>query len=116
MKERLLVMNGQCIVQREEGGEWVNHKVRKARGLKPGFYYLYLAEPADKTRRHDGLIVDVDGENVCQQVGNDFISHSRADFDQVSDIGSQMSISYNADGKATASADGVVKASCRPPR
>lgn len=107
MKKRLLVMNGQCIVQKEEGSEWVNHKVRKARRLKPGFYYLYLAEPADKTRRHDGLIVDVDGENVFQQVGKDFVSHSRADFNQVPDIGTEKSVSYNADGKATVSDDGV---------
>ena len=36
MKERLLVMNGQRIVQAEKDGAWTNQKVDKAGALKPG--------------------------------------------------------------------------------
>mgnify|MGYP006389897645 CR=1 FL=1 len=35
MKQRLLVMNGQRIVQAEQGGAWTNEKVDKAGALKP---------------------------------------------------------------------------------
>ena len=107
MKKRLLVMNGQCIVQKEEGGAWANHKVSKAGELKPGIYNLYLGEAADKKHRHDGVVVHVDGENVSQQVGGRFVSHTRSDFDQLPEIGRAMSISYNEEGKATVSADGI---------
>ena len=107
MKKRLLVMNGQCIVQKEEDGAWANHKVSKAGELKPGIYNLYLGEPADKKHRHDGVVVHVDGENVTQKVGGSFVSHSRSDFDQLPDIGRATSISYNEEGKATVSADGI---------
>ena len=107
MKKRLLVMNGQCIVQKEEGGAWANHKVSKAGELKPGIYNLYLGEPADKKRRHDGVIVHADSEHVSQQVGGSFVSHSRSDFDQLPDIGRVTSISYNEEGKATVAAEGI---------
>lgn len=48
MKERLLVMNGQRIVQAEKDGAWTNQKVDKAGALKPGIYNLYTAQAADK--------------------------------------------------------------------
>ena len=107
MKQRLLVMNGQCIVQNEQGGAWTNHKVSKAGELKPGIYNLYLAQPADKTQRYDGVIVYADSNNVSQQVGKNFVMHSRADFDKVPEIGSARRISYDAQGKANVSAEAV---------
>jgi hypothetical protein len=48
MKIRLIVMNGQRIIQREEQGKWHNHRVEKAGALKPGIYNVYLATPAEK--------------------------------------------------------------------
>ena len=48
MKQRLLVMNGQRIVQAEQEGAWANQKVDKAGALKPGMYNLYMAQQADK--------------------------------------------------------------------
>jgi hypothetical protein len=41
MKQRLLVMNGQKIVQHEQEGRWLNDKVEKAGLVKPGIYNLY---------------------------------------------------------------------------
>ena len=57
MKERLLVMNGQRIVQAEKDGAWTNQKVDKAGALKPGIYNLYTAQAADKKQTHAGVIV-----------------------------------------------------------
>ena len=47
MKQRLLVMNGQKIVQSEQAGAWINQKVDKAGALNPGIYNLYMAQVAD---------------------------------------------------------------------
>lgn len=100
-------MNGQRIVQSEQGGAWTNQKVDKAGELKPGIYNLYMAQQADKTQRHEGVIVHADNNSVYQQVGKQFVMHSRSDFDKVPEIGSAKSISYDAQGKANVSAEAV---------
>ena len=107
MKLRLLVMNGQCIVQHEQGGAWTNHKVAKAGELKPGIYNLYGAQPADKARRYDGLIVYLDSNSVFQQVGASFVTHRRSDFAKLPEIGRTRIIAYDAQGQATVSAEAV---------
>lgn len=105
MKERLLVMNGQRIVQAEKDSAWANQKVDKAGALKPGIYNLFLAQAADKKQTHDGVIVHADNNNVYQQTGKNFVLHARAEFDKVPDIGSVKSISYSAQGQATVAAE-----------
>lgn len=100
MKQRLLIMNGQRIVQIEKGGTWTNDKVDKAGTLKPGIYNLYMAKEADKSQKHDGTIVHTDSGNVYQQIGKNFVMHDRNTFDKVPDIGTLKSIGYDAQGKA----------------
>ena len=56
MKERLLVMNGQRIVQAEKDGAWTNQKVDKAGALKPGIYNLYTARVMDGCRGKERMI------------------------------------------------------------
>ena len=103
MKQRLLVMNGQKIVQHEQEGCWQNDKVEKAGLLKPGIYNLYLASQADKTRTHDGVILNVDRDSVFQQVGKSVVKHDRVDFVKEPSIGSHSSITYDQ-GNAVVSA------------
>ncbi len=105
MKERLLVMNGQRIVQAEQDGAWTNQKVDKAGALKPGIYNLYMAQAADKQQTHAGVIVHADATHVYQQTGKHYVRHARADFDKVPEIGSAKSISYNAQGQAAVAAE-----------
>jgi hypothetical protein len=105
MKQRLLVMNGQRILQTEKDGAWANHRVDKAGALKPGIYNLYLGQQADKRQRHDGVIVYADNDQVYQQIGKTFVMHHRADFDKVPEIGSAKSISYDTQGKACVTAE-----------
>ena len=102
MKQRLLVMNGQRIVQHEQEGQWQNDKVDKAGIVKPGIYNLYLASQADKSKTHDGVVVYADKESVFQQVGKSYVKHARSDFDKVPEIGSNSSIKYE-EGRAVTS-------------
>ena len=102
MKQRLLVMNGQKIVQHEQEGRWLNDKVEKAGLVKPGIYNLYLANQADKTKTLDGVILHADKDNVFQQVGRSVVLHKRVDFAKVPTIGVHTSITYDQ-GRATAS-------------
>ena len=102
MKQRLLVMNGQKIVQHEQEGRWLNDKVEKAGLVKPGIYNLYLANQADKTKTLDGVILHADKDNVFQQVGRSVVLHERVDFAKAPAIGRHSSITYEQ-GKAIVS-------------
>lgn len=100
MKQRLVVMNGQCLVQREQGGEWKILKVRKAGELRPDIYNLDLARPADKALRHEGIILHVDADNVFQKIERQYVRHAVADFARLPDPGVTRIITYDGDGKA----------------
>ena len=104
MKQRLLVMNGQCAMQQEDQGQWRNAKVKKARGVKPGIYNIYTANKADKSKEHLGVILYTDKTNVFQRVWKgQYVTHDRADFAKPLEPGETKSIAYSADGKAVVS-------------
>jgi hypothetical protein len=98
-KQRLLIMNGQRLVQTEQGGNWATQKVDKAGALKPGIYDLYLANGADKSKSHDGPVLYSDKDSVYQKVGKSYVRHERQDFTTVPESGVDMKISYE-DGLA----------------
>lgn len=105
MKTRVLVMNGQRIVQDESQGEWSTAKIDKAGPLRPGIYNIYNAAPADKAKATEGTVLHVDKEAVYQQVGKAFVKHDRAAFDKVPEIGATLSVGY-AQNKAVVAAPG----------
>ena len=101
MKQRLLVMNGQCALQQEDQDQWCNVKVDKARGVKPGIYNIYTANQADKAKDHSGIILYANKTPVYQQVGKgQYVSHDRADFKKPPEPGETKRISYSEEGKA----------------
>lgn len=106
MKQRLLVMNGQRLVQSEQGGQWNTDKVEKAGSVKPGIYNIHLSSQADKSKAHDGVIVHADKDHVYQQVGKNFVMHNRADFDKLPEIGANSSVKYDS-GKAVVTASSI---------
>ena len=108
MKRRVLVINGQRIVQSDSGEGWRSEKVEKA-----GIYNIYTASPADKKQASSGVIVHADKDSVYQQCGKKIVMHSRKDFDRVLGVGSIKSIEYNADGRAVASDSSIKQARSR---
>jgi len=111
VKQRLLVMNGQCAMQQEDQGQWRNAKVKKSRGVKPGIYNIYKANKADKSKEHSGVILYTDKKNVYQQVGKgQYITHDRADFAKPPEPGEIKNISYSADGKKVDQSSAIVGA------
>jgi KfrB protein len=100
MKLRLIVMNGQRIVEAEDDGVWKCQEVGKAGKLKPGIYNLYLSQQPDKSKLYDGIIVHSTDIYIYQKVGEIFIIHSRSDFyDTPPEIGTKKGIIYDAYGK-----------------
>ena len=96
MKKRILVMNGQKIIQSETtAGKWTNDRVDKAGSLKPNIYNIYLAKEANLKSNSIGTIIHADEKKVYQQVGRELLMHDIKKFDKVPDIGSVQSISYD---------------------
>lgn len=105
MKHRVLVMNGQRIVQNEQApGTWHTAHVDKAGLLKPGIYNIYAATTADKSKEHEGAIVHADKDAIYQQIGRQFVKHDRTCFDKIPEIGSVKSITYAKTGHAQVAA------------
>lgn len=101
MKQRVLVMNGQRLLQTEQNGQWNVSKVERAGNLEPGLYNLYLADPADKAKEYVGLILHADKDYVYQQQPDDeVVRHARTDFGIAPEIGTLKSISYDEQNRA----------------
>ena len=106
MKQRVLVMNGQRLVQNENDGQWETDKVDKAGAIKPGIYNIHLATDADQTKTYEGVIIHADKAYVYQQVGKAFIRHNSILFDKVPAIGSVSRLEYEGN-KAIVAATSV---------
>ncbi|MDV6342482.1 KfrB domain-containing protein [Nitrosomonas sp. Is35] len=103
-KLRMIVMNGQKILQTQNNNEWETiGTIKKVdEGIKPGVYNIYLATaPVDKNQ-YEGQIIHVDKENAVfyQQVKKDFIVHQLNDVDGKPVAGKDVAITYDGE-KAT---------------
>lgn len=103
-KQRIIVMNGQKILQTLMNNEWeTTGTIKKAEeGIKPGIYNIYLfKEPSDK-KQYEGKILHIDKEDAVfyQQVNKDFIMHKLNAVDGKLIAGKDVVIKYEGE-KAT---------------
>ena len=103
-KLRMIVMNGQKILQTQNNNEWETvGTIKKAdEGIKPGVYNIYLAKmPVDK-KQYEGQIIYIDKENAVfyQQVKKDFVVHQLNAVDGKPVAGKDVVITYDEE-KAT---------------
>lgn len=109
-KQRLLVMNGQKIIQTEQApGDWHVEKVEKAHGIKPGYYNLHSALEADKAAKYVGPVVHTDQDYLYQQNGVGLVRHARDSFDILPEVGAHTTIAYTQ-GRANMQATQIKKA------
>lgn len=103
-KLRMIVMNGQKILQFQNNNEWETiGTIKKVdEGIKPGVYNIYLAKtPIDKNQ-YEGQVIHIDKENAVfyQQVKNDFIVHQLNAVNGKPVAGKDVAITYDGE-KAT---------------
>ena len=103
-KLRMIVMNGQKILQTQNNNEWeTTGTIKKVdEGIKPGVYNIYLARtPVDKNQ-YEGKIIYIDKENAVfyQQVKKDFIVHQLKAIEGKPVAGKDVVIAYDGE-KAT---------------
>ena len=102
MRKRLIVMNGQKLVQNGMSGEWKTEKVKKAHGINPGIYNLYNAVDANISKDNIGEVIHIDKkDNVLYQKNeSQYIKHILSCFDKMPETGQLMNIKYE-NNKAT---------------
>ena len=103
-KLRMIVMNGQKILQTRNNNEWETMGTIKKvdKGINPGVYNIYLAKtPVDKNQ-YEGQIIHVDKDNAVfyQQVNKDYIVHQLNAVDGKPVAGKDVAITYDGE-KAT---------------
>ena len=103
-KKRLIVMNGQKVLQTLVNDEWeTTGTIKKAEeGIKPGIYNIYLAKVASANTQYQGKTLYIDKENAIfyQQVNKDFIVHQLNAADGKPVAGKDVAITYDGE-KAT---------------
>lgn len=102
-KLRMIVMNGQKIIQALVNNEWeTTGTIKKVEeGIKPGIYNIYLAQKPEDKKQYEGKILYVDKENEVfyQQTGKDFIVHQLNAINGKPVAGKDVMIEYG-EGKA----------------
>ena len=103
-KLRMIVVNGQKILQTQNNNEWeTTGTIKKVdEGIKPGVYNIYLARtPVDKNQ-YEGKIIYIDKENAVfyQQVKKDIIVHQLKAIEGKPVAGKDVVIAYDGE-KAT---------------
>ena len=101
MKQRLLVMNGQRLLQSETAGQWVTSSVAKAGHIRPGIYNLFSARAADTSRKTEGPILHADDDKVYQLAAGAVVAHARSMFQEEPQPGKALTIAYEGDAIAT---------------
>ncbi len=111
-KQRIIVMNGQKILQALVNDVWeTTGTIKKAEeGIKPGIYNIYLAKaPSDKDQ-YEGKILYIDKDNAVfyQQINKGFIVHKLNAVDGKPVAGRDVAIKYDGE-KAQFSQTDVLK-------
>jgi len=101
-KQRLIVMNGQKIVQEpDENSEWqtVGTIKKIEEGIKPGIYNIFTAREASPGEQYEGIILHIDKKNEIfyQKTKKEYIIHQLRNFSEKIIAGRTVRIGYEGD-------------------
>lgn len=94
MKQRILVMNGQRLIESQVDGKWKTIKVTKAESLKGGVYNIFMAKDADKNARTEGILVHATNTEFYIKTPYGFVKHEHIEDIKLPQIGTQVSVFY----------------------
>lgn len=101
MRKRVVVLNGQKVLQAEEGATWTNERVEKAGLLRPGLYELFTAQQSDRSTYTAGALLIMDSGMLYQVTDTGLVAHNCNDFDVLPAVGAHGTVTYNADARAS---------------
>ena len=97
MKLRILVMNGQRLIENQVDGKWKTIKVTKAESLKGGIYNIFMAKEADKSEKSEGILVHFTSSELFIKTPYGFIKYENPGDIKLPHIGSHVSVGYQDD-------------------
>ena len=112
-KQRMIVMNGQKILQVQVNDVWeTTGTIKKAEeGIKPGIYNIYLAKAPGDNNQYEGKILYIDKENAVffQQVKKAYILHQLNAMDGKPVAGKDALIKYDGEKAKLTQVDALKK-------
>ena len=100
-KQRMIVMNGQKILQVQVNDVWeTTGTIKKAEeGIKPGIYNIYLAKTPSDKNQYEGKVLYIDRENAVfyQQIKKEYILHQLNAMDGKPVAGKDVLIKYDGE-------------------
>ena len=100
-KLRMIVMNGQRIIQALVNNEWeTTGTIKKVEeGIKPGIYNIYLAKQPEDKKQYEGKVLYIDKENEVfyQQTGKDFVVHQLNAISGKPVVGKDVVVEYDGE-------------------
>jgi len=94
MKQRILVMNGQRLIENQVDGKWKTIKVIKAESLKGGIYNIFMAKDADKSEKSEGILVHFTNSELYIKTPFGFLKYENPGDIKLPQIGSHISVDY----------------------
>lgn len=94
MKQRILVMNGQRLIENQVDGIWKTIKVTKEESLKGGIYNIFMAKNADRNEKNDGILVHATNTEFYMKTAFGFIKYENHEGIKLPHIGSHISVSF----------------------
>ncbi|MCB1935608.1 MAG: conjugal transfer protein TraO [Nitrosomonas sp.] len=112
-KLRMIVMNGQRIIQALVNNEWeTTGTIKKVEeGIKPGIYNIYLAKQPEDKKQYEGKVLYIDKENEVfyQQTGKDFIVHQLNAINSKPVAGKDVVVAYEGEKVDLSQTDALKK-------
>lgn len=98
MKQRILVMNGQRLIENlDENGKWKTIKVSKAESLKGGIYNIFTAKDADNKMGASGILIHTTKDEFFIKTPYGFLKYELTEQIKLPAIGSNINVSYEND-------------------
>lgn len=97
MKQRILVLNGQRLIERWEDEEWKTTKVAKAEELKGGVYNIFTARDGNKNQVTQGILVHATKDEIFLKGNYGFMKFDITEDTKIPAIGSHVNLSYDQD-------------------
>lgn len=98
---RIVVMNGQRLLQVKEGAGWAVEKVDRAGSLKPGIYDLTRVLLPENNKQYDGPILHSEPDGIYQVTEHGIVKHAFDWFYTLPIAGQVKTLTYNAAGRMT---------------
>ena len=97
MKYKILVLNGQRLVERFEDNKWKTVRSYKAGSLKGGIYNIFMAKDGNINEVIEGILVHSTKEEIFLRCNFGFVRYDIPQKFKLPEIGSAVTVMFDHD-------------------